>query len=130
MRYLIDTNIVVDYLRKRRELDPIWLVEGCAISVITQAELFYGAERSADPQKSFLEIEKTLKDMKADVIVVDENTTKLWAQERVRLERAGTRIEDFDLLIAATALSLDLELVTGNVRHFDRVKGLKIVDSN
>ena len=37
-----------------------------------------------------------------------------------------TRIADMDLMIAATAIAHDLEMVTGNLRHFDRVPGLRI----
>jgi predicted nucleic acid-binding protein len=42
------------------------------------------------------------------------------------LEAAGRPLADADLQIAATALLHDLELVTGNVKHFSRVRGLRI----
>ena len=108
----------------------MWLVEGCAVSAITQAELFYGTERSTNPAKSFVEVTAALKEAKAEVIAINGDIVKIWAREKVKLEKRGEKIEDFDLLIAATALSLDLELVTRNVRHFERVKGLRIFEGN
>jgi predicted nucleic acid-binding protein len=42
------------------------------------------------------------------------------------LRRVGRRLEDTDLLIAATALEHDLMLVTRNVNHFARVPGLRL----
>ena len=45
---------------------------------------------------------------------------------KVELERGGQRLEDFDLMIAAAALSLNLRLVTNNTRHFNRIPGLSI----
>ncbi len=48
------------------------------------------------------------------------------AELRTSLEAAGTPIRANDLLIAAHAVTLDMALVTGNVREFERVKGLKV----
>jgi predicted nucleic acid-binding protein len=42
------------------------------------------------------------------------------------LEKAGTALDDFDLILAACALSHDLILVTNNVKHFRRIQGLKL----
>ncbi len=49
-----------------------------------------------------------------------------YGEIRWQLERTGQRIDNMDLLIAATALHEDLILVTGNTRHFDRIPGLRI----
>ena len=53
---------------------------------------------------------------------------KEYARLRVRLEQQGTPLDDFDLLIAATALQEDLTLVTANKRHFERIEGLRLED--
>lgn len=49
-----------------------------------------------------------------------------YAQEKNRLRALGTPVEDFDLLIAASARVRDLILVTDNVRHFQNISGLEV----
>ena len=49
-----------------------------------------------------------------------------FAAIKVYLEKKGKRLEDFDLLIAVTALVNNLTLVTYNKRHFERIEGLII----
>lgn len=49
-----------------------------------------------------------------------------YGEIRWRLEKQGFRIGDMDMFIAATALEEDVTLVTGNVKHFERIPGLKI----
>ena len=51
-----------------------------------------------------------------------------YARLRVQLERKGEPIDDFDLLIAATALTEDLTLVTHNLKHFERIEKLRTED--
>lgn len=53
---------------------------------------------------------------------------QLYGQLKSRLEQAGTRIDDFDLLIGASALQNGLILVTHNTKHFARLEGLNIED--
>ena len=52
----------------------------------------------------------------------------IYASEKARLQKSGMVIDDFDLLIAATAVSFGLVMVTNNTNHFDRVKGIKLED--
>jgi predicted nucleic acid-binding protein len=49
-----------------------------------------------------------------------------YGEIRCRLEKQGFRIGDMDMFIAATALEEEVTLVTGNVKHFERIPGLKI----
>ena len=51
-----------------------------------------------------------------------------WANLDAQLRRSGNRIETEDAIIAATAIALGMILISGNIKHFDRVKGLKVVD--
>lgn len=60
------------------------------------------------------------------ILQLDEPVVRIFAQRRADLRTRGTLIPDLDLLIAATALSYDLELLTRNVRHFERIEGLRI----
>jgi tRNA(fMet)-specific endonuclease VapC len=52
----------------------------------------------------------------------------VYAKERCRLERIGRRVDDFDLLIGATAIHHGLTLVTNNTKHFQRLNGIKLED--
>ena len=56
----------------------------------------------------------------------DEQAARAYAEIRVELEAKGQRLDDADLRIAAICLARDLTLITGNVRHFERVPGLRV----
>lgn len=52
----------------------------------------------------------------------------VYANEKARLRKVGKSIDDFDLLIGASAIANDLVLVTNNIKHFDRLNDVKIED--
>lgn len=52
----------------------------------------------------------------------------LEAEERARLENAGKQIDDFDLLIGATAVVNNFTLITHNTRHFERISSIQLED--
>jgi tRNA(fMet)-specific endonuclease VapC len=52
----------------------------------------------------------------------------IYASEKARLQKSGNVIDDFDLLIGATAVSFDLIMVTNNTNHFNRIEKLKLED--
>ena len=56
------------------------------------------------------------------------DSTEIYAKIKVSLRRTGSIIEDFDILIGATAIENDLTLVTDNERHFSRIEGLRVVN--
>jgi hypothetical protein len=60
--------------------------------------------------------------------IVPFNEDVIWTYGKIRtdLEKRGTPIGAMDTMIAAHALSLNLTLVTNNVREFERVKGLRV----
>ena len=128
MRYLLDTDWVIDYQRGIprlvNRLDDL-LPLGAGLSIVSLAELYEGVFGSAAPQRN----ERRLRAFLASVEVVplDETICRIFAQERGRLRAAGNLISDFDLLIGATALRHGLTLLTNNRRHFERVQGLNIL---
>ncbi len=95
------------------------------ISVITAAELTSGAERSARAEKS----REKLKSFRASIATMpfDESAIAAYGKARASLSR-GMPIGPLDLLIGAHAQSLDLVLITGNIREFGRLKGLRVED--
>jgi tRNA(fMet)-specific endonuclease VapC len=52
----------------------------------------------------------------------------LYAKEKTRLRKAGTKVDDFDLLIGVTAVIHNLTMVTNNTSHFTRLKGIVLED--
>ena len=56
----------------------------------------------------------------------DDASFKEYSEIRYSLEHTGQRVDQFDLLIGATALHHDLTLVTSNLKHFERMQGVKI----
>lgn len=126
-QYLLDTNVLIDMFKgNERVQERIFRAEfhNCFVSEITLAELYVGAFKGGRP-KQLQEIGFVRKRFK---ILPITNALEMYARLRVHLERKGIPIDDFDMLIAATALTEDLALVTHNLQHFERIDGLKIED--
>lgn len=127
-QYLLDTNIVIFLFKGLKnigdKIDSVGL-KNCFISEITLAELEYGALKSQRPEHHLAILNEFLEEIEVLPIY---NAISIYASERVRLERLGTRIDDFDLLIGATAVANSLVIVTNNVAHFERILGIEIED--
>ena len=95
--------------------------EDCFISEITFAELKFGVEKSEKPEKNSKVLDNFLSGVQ---ILPIFHSLDLFAKEKARLERAGTRIDDFDLLIGVTSVAHKLTMVTNNTKHFNRIKGI------
>lgn len=125
-KYLLDTCVIVSLFRGNREiankLNTIGL-ENCAISEITLAELIVGAESSSRKSLNMSLIEKFERQI---AIIPFSNVIRRYAREKVATKKAGTPIEDFDLIIGCTALDNDMILVTDNVKHMKYVPNLII----
>ena len=94
-------------------------------SAVVIGELYQGASRSKARDRHLVNIEQRILPA-ITVLPYDIPTAKVFGSIRAQLEKAGTILPDADLQIAATALEHDLELVTGNLRHFKRIPGLKL----
>ncbi|MGH9434616.1 MAG: type II toxin-antitoxin system tRNA(fMet)-specific endonuclease VapC [Terriglobia bacterium] len=128
MRYLLDTNICI-YIAKRKPAGVLARLErlhagDAGISVVTYFELVYGAWKSRAVDANLAAIEQ-LRDL-LTVLALGADAGAYYGRLRVQLEKAGSPIGGYDLLIAAHALSQRLILVTNNVREFSRVDGLRI----
>ena len=93
---------------------------------ITLGELLYGAaKRGSDRLETRV---RDLIESGVRVLPFDTRAAEVYGALRASLEREGRRLDEPDLRIAAIALSRDLTLVTGNVRHFSRVADLRVED--
>jgi len=100
------------------------LPAGVGLSIASVAELWEGVLYSRNPAKSQANLERFLHVV--EVLEMDQATCRKFGELRGMLRKQGMRIGDFDILIAATALQLDLTLLTNNRRHFERIPGLRI----
>jgi tRNA(fMet)-specific endonuclease VapC len=92
--------------------------------VITLVELEYGVSKSSKPGKNKEALDQFVAPL--DVVAFDRSATAVYGKLRTTLEKKGQSIGAMDLLIAAHALSLNVRLVTHNVREFGRVPGLRV----
>lgn len=127
MSYLVDTDVIVEHLRGRTYATQ-WLdqhsEDNLAISVIALGELYRGAYLQADPEVHLASMLPTLARFRVVTLTVAIMHT--YARHYVALRRQGQLVHDWDLLIAATALTLDFTLATRNIRHFGRIPGLAV----
>jgi tRNA(fMet)-specific endonuclease VapC len=128
MPYLLDTNICI-YIIKRRPESILAkfgsiLPGEIGISMITVAELKYGASKSENPEKNFSALEKFL--IPINLFDFGYSASKEYGIIRSELEKVGLPIGPLDTLIAAHAISLNHILVTNNEREFRRVARLKV----
>ncbi len=125
MTHLLDTDRIIYHLRGTSEIITT-PDQTFAVSIVTLGELLYGAERSNNPKKTSEAISVFQSDFHISIIDITEPIIIRYARIKAALSKHGALIEDFDLLIAATALEHNLTLVTGNKKHFSRVQGLSL----
>jgi tRNA(fMet)-specific endonuclease VapC len=128
LRYLLDTNICI-YISKEKPRSVLERFESInsgdiAMSLVTYAELLFGAEKSNASEKSkkiLLELTTLIPPLPLSLEVAG-----YYAKIRSFLERKGNIIGNNDLWIASHALTLKTILVTNNTKEFSRVPNLRI----
>jgi tRNA(fMet)-specific endonuclease VapC len=130
MKYLLDTDICINLIRYKppeilRRFAAL-SVGDVGVSAITAAELQHGVNKSQHPEDNRRALEQFL--IPLVVAPFDHVAAARYGIVRAALERQGTPIGALDTLIAAHALSLDVTLVSDNVREFGRVPGLSVVN--
>ena len=128
MALLIDTSVLVDLERSRSpeslaglEAEPLFL------SAISASELLHGVERATDEARRARRqafVERVLDSV--PVLPFGLDAARVHARIWARLVQRGELIGAHDMIIAATALSQDLEVLTRNAREFSRVDGLAV----
>lgn len=130
MKYRLDTNACIRYIngrspQLRARLSSIPR-QDVAVSTITKAEMFYGSAKSKTPQRSR---EKQIEFLTMLIALpFDDKAAIIFGPLQAELERQGTPIGQYDMLIAAVAIAHDLILVTHNVSEFGRIAGLQLED--
>ncbi len=129
MNYLIDTDIIIDSLKNNKTVIDNFRKYRRApksISVISYGELIFGARNSGFVEKNLAKIFRLAEIF--PIIDISPSVVETFGEVKSYLVKNGMVIDDMDLLIAATALTQNLILVTNNEKHFRRIKGLDIVN--
>jgi tRNA(fMet)-specific endonuclease VapC len=127
--YCFDTDTLSAVIRRD---PPLHLVRRLAqippteqaTTTINLGELLYGAAKRGSERltRQVREVVSTA----ASILPFDESAAEVYGPLRARLESEGRRLDEPDLRIASIALSRELIVVTGNVRHFVRVPDLAV----
>ncbi|HWQ35777.1 MAG TPA: type II toxin-antitoxin system VapC family toxin [Blastocatellia bacterium] len=130
MRYLLDTNVCIEFLRGRK---PLLVARFTSVPQadkhlcpVVQAELYFGAFKSAQPQASLATVKAFIS--RFPVLPFDEASAETYGVIRADLAGQGRLIGPYDLQIAAIALAHGATLVTHNTGEFSRVAGLQLDD--
>lgn len=127
MSYLIDTDIIIYSVKGNAIVQHHFLQKENipkAISVITYGELLFGARKSKNIEKN-LAVVYRIKEL-FPVVMIDKAVMETFSEIKIHTQKTGNSIDDMDLLIASTALTMNYTLVTNNERHFTQIRGLKI----
>lgn len=124
-QYLLDTNICISMFKNKQGIREKILdvsLTNCFVSEITLAELFYGAAKSGR-EEHFKDVEMVIRMFK---VLPVYPCLRLYGRMKAELEAKGMRIDEFDLLIGATAVFNKMVMVTSNVKHFERIPEIQI----
>jgi tRNA(fMet)-specific endonuclease VapC len=127
MAYLIDTDIIIFSIKGDSIVQKYFLKNENipkAISVITYGELLFGAKKSKKVEKNLAVVYK-IKEL-FPIINIDKAVIETFSDLKVKLQKRGSPLDDMDLLIASTALTMNSVLVTNNEKHFNKIVGLEI----
>lgn len=132
MQYLLDTSILIDFLRKKqkvydflshRESDQFVTSALCAFELESGVYRLGSRDRTVH-QKKVTDLLQSL----YTIIPFSLHEAEIAGEIQARLSSSGTIIDDLDILIAATVISSRSTLVTGNEKHFSRIPNLDCIE--
>lgn len=125
--YLLDTDTIIYALKGHPNVVSnlkLHLQDPLLLSSITLMELFCGAYKSQKVAVNLAKI-KTLEN-ECRTLPVTREIAEVFGMLKADLEKKGTPLDDFDLALAASAMARNLVLVTNNIKHFERIEGLRL----
>lgn len=126
MKVMLETSVCIDIMRGQRPRDDFRGMQ-FLVSSVTEAELWAGVHQAGGTRERD-KVERLLSAV--EVVFFDSMAAEQSGLVLGGLAKRGSKIGDFDSLIAGHSLALRLPLVTGNVRHFSLIEGLEILDWN
>ena len=124
-KYIIDTNTIIEYFKHRHgvpeRMSQVSRDDIC-VSEVTIAELLYGAMHSKSDDRHLREVQELQQDV---AVLAISDTLNEYADIRHTLTSQGLAVEDFDILIGATARHYGLIAVSDNLKHFNHMPGVQ-----
>jgi len=127
--YLLDTDTLSYFLRGNpRVIENFKMHQGCskALSVITYGELVFGCRKSQHGIENLAKIKRLVENY--PILDVTRPIMDCYGEVKAVLTKLGTPLDAFDLLIGCTALTMNYSVVTNNVKHYQKIPGLKVVN--
>lgn len=124
MTHLLDSDVIISHLNNKAHISLI-SSKPPSISIITYGEVLYGIKKSKRTE-THAQFDAFLLATPIYILPINEMIIKKFIDLKIVLEQKGEKLQDFDLLIAATAIEHNLTLVTGNRKHFSRIPHLKL----
>jgi tRNA(fMet)-specific endonuclease VapC len=130
MGIIFDTSEIITLERNRQDIEKIIRGredESFGISVVTVAELLHGVERADSETRKIKRqafVEKVIEFF--PVYAFDVTIARIYARIWARLAQKNLTVGAHDLIIAATAISLNDTVITSNLRDYEKIEGLKI----
>ena len=130
-KYLLDTNILIDFLNEVPSVVEKIILVGtrqCCISVISLHELYYGAQLAREKKEEYYykELEKINTLLEYFKVLTLKTNGEVYAHIKYALRNKGKPVDEFDMLIAAHAVSEGLTVVTDNIKHFQNMPDVKV----
>lgn len=126
----IDSDIIIDFLNNQNFAVNFFkdstTNKDLFMSVISWMEVMYGFKRNGASNKIKI-FQNMLEEYHISVISINKEVAEKYLDSKIDLENNKIPLADFDLLIAATALTHKYSLVTRNKKHFSRIKNLQIM---
>ncbi|RLG55606.1 MAG: PIN domain nuclease [Candidatus Hydrothermarchaeota archaeon] len=125
----LDTDILIDFLRGEtkttkevKKLEDLFELTTTAINLF---ELYYGVYKTGRDRNvnAIRELENRL-----EVLKFTSTSAKISGEILSKLEKKGEAIDFRDVMIASIGIENDVALYTRNVKHFERVEGLKLYE--
>lgn len=127
MKYILDTDTLIYFLKGQtsvvEHISNIPLEE-ITTTIINHSELLFGAFNSVKKKQNLERIESFLE--KINILQFCKKSSRIFAEQKAILKEQGNIIADMDLMIASIALKNQAILVTNNIKHFIRIKKIKL----
>jgi len=127
--YLLDTDTLIYFLKGNEAVVRNFKASTNvpkALSVITYGELIYGCRKSERVVENLAKVHRLTE--LYPVIDVTRAVMDSFGEIKASLASTGTTVDDFDLLIGCTALTLNYAVVSNNTKHYQKIPGLRIVN--
>ena len=127
--YLLDTDTLIYFLKGNETVVENFKANmemPKALSVITYGELVYGSRKSEHVAENLAKVRRLTE--LYPVVDVTRAVMDSFGDMKASLSASGTKVDDFDLVIGCTAMTLGYAVVSNNTKHYEKIPGLKLAN--